>query len=64
MFSQVEKLSSYQTAEGVRLELTTELPATCFQDKLLIQPDTLYVAESEGIEPSSQIDENCLSRTV
>ena len=28
---------------GVRLELTTVLPATCFQDKLLIQPDTLFV---------------------
>ena len=51
-------------AEGARLELTTELPATCFQDKLLIRPDTLYVAESEGLEPSSQVHENCLSRTV
>jgi addiction module HigA family antidote len=35
-----------------------------FQDKLLTRQlaGTLYVAESEGIEPSSQIDENCLSR--
>ena len=47
----------------MRLELTTELAATCFQDKLLIRQlaDTIYVAESEGIEPS-QVHENCLSR--
>jgi hypothetical protein len=49
----------------VRLELTTELSATCFQNKLLIRhlADTLYVAEREGIEPSSQIDENSLNGT-
>ena len=53
-------------AEGVRLELTTGRTATCFQDKLLIRPDTLYYnyAESEGIEPSSHDYETCLSRTV
>ena len=42
------------SAEAVRLELTSRVATTCFQDRLLIRPDGFRKAAEAGIDPASR----------
>ena len=51
-------MSPYYGAEVVRLELTSDIVATCFQNRLLILPDDFRSqAAGAGIEPTSRRSE-------
>ena len=39
----------------MRLELTSGQAATCFQDKLLIQPDDLRIKKFRGLESNQRL---------